>query len=135
MKVSMLFFRFSVLSVTLFASCAKDDGNTDYRPLPAVKSVVVTASGDSLAMIGKVNEFRLLAGDPLSSAPGATSGRREVNWDGVPAAFTNNNNFPFDFIGSADPAVGNGRKRGLILTSASTSFRTDSSLFAGIDAS
>jgi hypothetical protein len=76
-----------------------------------------------------------LAGDPLNTAPGVTGGRREVNWDAVPPAFTNSNNFPFDFFGSADPALGNGRKRGLILTNTGTSFRVDSTDFADIDPS
>ncbi|HEX2608255.1 MAG TPA: hypothetical protein VHK91_12790 [Flavisolibacter sp.] len=93
------------------------------------------ASGDSAAIVSKINEFRLLAGNPLNTAPGATNGRREVNWDGVPAAFTNNNSYPFDFFGSADPALGNGRKRGLILNANGSQFRVDSSRFEQIDPS
>lgn len=96
---------------------------------------MVKAAGDSAGIVAKLNEFRLLAGDPLNNAPGATNGRREVNWDGVPANFTNSNNFPFDFFGSFDPALGNGRKRGLIMTNTGTSFRVDSTDFSEVDAS
>jgi len=124
-------------AVTLFAiGCSKDDngyGNTP-TPLPTVNAVVVSASGDSTGIVAKLNEFRVLSGDPINTAPGAVLGRREVNWDGVPASLTNNNNFPFDFFGSADPAAANGRKRGLIYTNTGTSFRVDSTDFSEIDA-
>lgn len=119
----------------LITSCSKNEDNSTPPPVPTVNAVVITAAGDSAGIVTKLNEFRLLAGDPLNSAPGASSGRREVNWDAVPPAFTNSNNFPFDFFGSSDPALANGRKRGLILTNTGTSFRVDSTDFADIDAS
>ena len=72
------------------------------------------AAGDSSAIIGTINQFRKILGDSLNVAPGKTSGRREVNWDGVPANFTNNNTFPPDFFNLTDPAGANGRKRGLV---------------------
>ncbi len=123
----------AILLSIVFVSCDKDDDN--YTPAPVIQVTVIKASGDSSAIVAKLNEFRILAGDPLNNAPGATAGRREVNWDGVPANFTNANNFPFDFFGSADPALGNGRKRGLIMTNTGTSFRVDSTDFSDIDAS
>lgn len=125
----------AILLIIFFIGCDKDDDD-DYTPQPpAIKATVVKAAGDSAGIVAKLNEFRLLAGDPLNNAPGATSGRREVNWDGVPANFTNSNNFPFDFFGSFDPALGNGRKRGLIMTNTGTSFRVDSTDFSEVDAS
>lgn len=133
-KTTPLLF-LSAGALLVLASCSKDKYVQETPPPPAVKSVVLLASGDSLGIVSKVNEFRLLAGDPLNTAPGATAGRREVNWDAVPASFTNANNFPFDFFGSADPALPNGRKRGLILTNTGTSFRVDSTRFADVDAS
>jgi hypothetical protein len=123
-------------AVLLFAGCKKY-GTTNgggYPPV-TVNSVVKASSGDSIGVVTKINEFRLLAGDPLNTAPGAETGRREINWDAVPAAFTNANNFPFDFFGASDSALPNGRKRGLILQSTGTSFRVDSTSFADIDAS
>jgi len=120
--------------VTVFSSCSKDDDFNGGIPEPTINKVVFSAAGDSAAIVAKLNEFRFLAGDPLNTAPGATTGRREVNWDGVPANFTNNNNFPLDFFGSSDPTLGNGRKRGLILNG-NTTFRVDSTDFSEIDAS
>ena len=128
-------FLSAILLTFFLVSCDKDDDD-DYTPQPpAIKATVVKAAGDSAGIVAKLNEFRVLAGDPLNNAPGATGGRREVNWDGVPANFTNSNNFPFDFFGSADPALGNGRKRGLIMTNTGTSFRVDSTDFSEVDAS
>lgn len=128
-------FLSAILVTIFFVSCDKDDDDNYTPQPPAIKATVIKAAGDSAGIVAKLNEFRVLAGDPLNNAPGATNGRREVNWDGVPANFTNSNNFPFDFFGSADPALGNGRKRGLIMTNTGTSFRVDSTDFAGIDAS
>jgi hypothetical protein len=126
----------SVIFTSLFfVSCDKDDNDDYIQQPPAINAIVVNAAGDSAAIVAKLNEFRALAGDPANNAPGATNGRREVNWDGVPANFTNANNFPFDFFGSADPAVGNGRKRGLIMTNTGTSFRVDSTDFSEVDGS
>lgn len=118
--------------------CTKNDNdyNTNYDPQPGgSQAKVMSAAGDSAAIIGTVNQFRTLLGDPLNVAPGATSGRREVNWDAVPAAFTNQNNFPFDFFGSSVDTDPNGKKRGLVLTNTGTSFRVDSTDFAEVDPS
>lgn len=119
----------------LITGCDKDD---DYEPntphQPSVNAKVISSSGDSAGILQKLNEFRALAGDPVNGAPGAVGGRREVNWDGVPPNFTNNNTFPFDFFGSADPLVGNGRKRGLIMTNTGT-FRIDSTSYSEVDPS
>ena len=120
--------------VVAFLSCSKNKDFNDGISEPTINKVVFSAAGDSAAIVAKLNEFRLFAGDPLNTAPGATTGRREVNWDGVPANFTNNNNFPLDFFGSSDANLGNGRKRGLILNG-NTTFRVDSTDFSEIDAS
>jgi hypothetical protein len=131
--------RMSIFSAALFAiiftSCDKDDDDT-YSPQPLpVDATIVKAAGDSAGILTKLNEFRALAGDPLNNAPGVTGGRREVNWDGVPANFSNANNFPFDFFGSANPNDGNGRKRGLIMSTTGNAFRVDSTDFNEVDAS
>ncbi|MEO7766151.1 MAG: hypothetical protein ABIS01_01950 [Ferruginibacter sp.] len=121
-----------VTAATFFISCKKSSDDP-YNPVHNVNAVVKSASGDSAAIVTKLNEFRVLAGDPLNMAPGATTGRREVNWDAVPGIFTNANNFPFDFFGAADVSLPNGRKRGLILTGIGTSFRVDSTSFSDIE--
>jgi len=123
------------LSVIVLASCKKDEANDPYTPAPAINAVVRAAAGDSAEIAAKFAEFRIIAGETLNNAPGAVNGRREVNWDGVPANLTNNNNFPGDFFGSPDSAAPNGRKRGLIVTNTGTSFRIDSTDFSGIDPS
>lgn len=124
------------LTALLFTSCDKDDDDYELTPVtPTVNAVVKSAAGDSAAIVAKLEEFRTLAGTTVNSAPGATDGRREVNWDGVPASFTNANNFPFDFFGGFDAALANGRKRGLIMTNTGTSFRVDSTDFSEVDAS
>ncbi len=124
----------ALTAAAFLSSCKKEsssvgEGSTN----PAVKSVVSSSAGDSAGIVTKVNEFRLLAGDPLNAAPGATTGRREVNWDAVPSNLTNANNFPSTFFGESDAALPNGRKRGLILQSSGTSFRVDSTLFAEVE--
>lgn len=121
--------------LAVLVSCSKDDDNDYTPPPPVINKVIFSAAGDSAGIVAKLDEFRAAAGGPVNNAPGATNGRREVNWDGVPANFTNANNFPFDFFGSADPALGNGRKRGLIMTNTGTSFRVDSTDFFDVDAS
>ena len=80
--------------------------------------IVKSAAGD---IDSALNEFRDLLGN-LNVAPGATSGRREVNWDAVPANLTDNNAFPGNFFGSFDATLPNGRKRGLIMTTPGSGF-------------
>ncbi len=52
-------------AVVLFTSCEKDDA-------PKVNAIVKASSGDSAGVVTKMNEFRLLAGDPVNTAPGVT---------------------------------------------------------------
>lgn len=58
---------------------------------------VVTDSGD---ITDGVNSFRAALGDPQNGGtPGEqAAGRREINWDGVPAAVTNVDTFPAAFF-------------------------------------
>lgn len=126
---------FCLMAAAVFASCQKNDDNNNYPSPPEIVSTVVKAAGDSSGVVGGINQFRTLLGDVLNTAPGVTGGRREVNWDAVPSNFSNNGAFPFDFFNSTDPAVANGRKRGLVLTNTGTSFRVDSTDFAEVDPS
>ena len=126
--------RFPLLITVILASfmvaCDKDDDDTPAPP-PAPQATVVSGSGDLTAVL---TQFRGILGDPLNSTHGQTTGSREVNWDGVPANFTNSDNFPFDFFNITDPAGTNGRKRGFVYPNNGTLFRVDSTDFAGIDA-
>jgi hypothetical protein len=126
-----------LLAGSLLTSCDKDDDYDYEKPEPPQQSEAtqLKAAGDSAAIIGTVNQFRKLLGDSLNTVPNKTSGRREVNWDGVPANFTNNNTFPLDFFNLTDPAGANGRKRGLVYLETGSPIRLDSSSFRDIDAS
>ncbi len=133
MKKAIQKFTVMAAVVAALAGCSKKDGSNSNMP-PVINKVVISVAGDSAGIVAKLNEFRALAGDSLNTAPGATNGRREINWDAVSAAFTNNNNFPLDFFGSSDAALPNARKRGMILNGNNT-FRVDSTDFSEIDPS
>jgi hypothetical protein len=124
-----------LLAGTILTGCHKDD-DYDYEK-PGGGQVQVTElkiAGDSAGILNTLNQFRKILGDSLNVVPGKTSGRREVNWDGVPANFTNNNTFPPDFFNLTDPAGANGRKRGLVYLNTGSPLRLDSSSFKDIDA-
>lgn len=137
MKQQSIFIALIAMSASvLFTACDKNN-NDDYTPPPppAVNAQVFSAAGSVANITGKLDEFKNTLGATVNNAPGAVGGRREINWDGVPANLTNVGGFPFDFFGSADPLLGNGRKRGLIMTPAGANFRMDSTDFVDIDAS
>ena len=125
MKVSSKILLVSIAIASL-AGCQKNPylnndqsnqsiGETTEKSSSASKedAIVVKAHGD---INDALSQFRDLLGGQLNTSPGAIGGRREVNWDAVPANLTDNNSFPGDFFGSADPAAANGRKRGLVMT-------------------
>jgi len=119
----------------IFVSCNKDDDYNNNPQPPAIISQALKAGGDSAAIIATINQFRSLLGDSLNTTPNKTSGRREVNWDGVAADLTNNANFPADFFNNTDPAGPAGRKRGLFYVNPGAGFRVDTSFFADIEPS
>ena len=79
---------------------------------------IVSATGDILSA---VNEFRDLLG-PVNpnvvgeQPPQNPGGRREINWDGVPAGFTNNDLFPANFFNVNSP-------RGVVYSTDGTGLR------------
>src|SRR5215211_3213502 len=82
----------SVLTIT---SCDKDDKYIEPQPEPLPQATVVKASGDlTTALV----DFRHLLGDSLNTTLGKTSGRREVNWEGVTSTLNNSDAFPFNFF-------------------------------------
>lgn len=91
-------------------ACQKENAVT------APQADVLTAVGDSINIAPTLAQFRSLIGDSLNTAPGKVGGRREINWDAVPASFQDNNTFPADFFAQTDAALPNGRKRGAIFT-------------------
>lgn len=88
-------------------------------------SLVVRGCGN---ISSRVLEFRALLGGPSNVAtPPAASGRREINWDGVPDAVTNTNTFAGNFFNTNSP-------RGLVLTTPGTGFRVSNNDFADVNA-
>lgn len=134
LQVKNLFKVFTVttaISITIIGCDKDEDYDKEPPSAPKIKSIVVKGAGDISAQL---TEFRALLGDPVNGTPNQTTGRREVNWDGVPPNLTNNNNFPFDFFNITDPAGPNGRKRGLVMNNA-TSFRVDTTAFSEVEPS
>lgn len=128
----------------VIASCSKESSSVDNNPAEATagknfkaEAIVIKASGE---ITEALNEYRVLLGN-LNSAPaapgtpGLTSGRREVNWDGVAAPNLNNANFPGDFFGSFNPLDGNGRKRGIIFSTPGTGLRVSDNDLGELDLS
>lgn len=88
------------------------------RETPA--ALVRTGTGATAAeLTGVVNAFRQDLGDPVN-APNSpdlfTTGRREINWDGVPDPASSPNNLPPDFFN-------NNSKRGALLSTPGTAVR------------
>lgn len=112
-----------VMLAMLIAAVAGACNSSEEEPL--LPHEVVAGSGD---VSGSVAQFRALLGDPLNGATPASqlSGRREINWDGVPAAFTDNDSFPGDFFNTRSP-------RGAVFTG--PAFRVSGRNLAEVDPS
>jgi len=130
-----LFLQTAVIaSIALgFSSCSDDD--KDYSPENPDQVEVTRAEGDSSAIGAKISTFRQTAGPQLNTTLNAKGGRREINWDGVPASLTNVNTFPVDFFNPTDPAIAEGRKRGLLYIPGTAALRVSDNNFADVDVS
>src|SRR6266566_3860299 len=98
-------------------------------PPPPPTFATFRAQGDSTSIAGTLNAFRAALGGVLNApnTPPAASGRREINWDGVPAAVTNVDNFPATFFNVNS-------KRGVLMSTPGTGLRVDSTAFASVNA-
>src|SRR5262249_61084915 len=102
------------------------------RPAPRPARARTRAQGCTGAgdITPSVNAFRDALGNLNANLPGSRAdGRREINWDAVPAAFTNTNDFPTDFFNQ--PVVG--RARGVVSTTPGTGERVSDVNFADLD--
>src|SRR2546426_2016331 len=116
------------LSLVALAACNNLSSPTTSVP-PAPRFAVIRAQGDSLTVADTLNKFRTALGGSLNApnSPPADGGRREINWDGVPAAVTNIDAFPATFFNVNS-------KRGALLSTAGTGLRVDSTAFASVNA-
>ena len=98
-------------------------------PPPPPTYTVFETLGDSLSIADKLTEFRAALGGALNApnTPPADSGRREINWDGVPAALTDVDTFPANFFNVNS-------KRGAVYSTPGTGLRVDSTNFAAVNA-
>lgn len=119
------------LLALLLSSCDKDDDHQ--APVDNQEVEITLAAGDSSAVIGKINLFREHAGKIVNTAPKSTGGRREINWDGVPAEFTSPLLFPASFFNPTDATAPDGRKRGLIYVPANAELLVSDKNFSEID--
>jgi hypothetical protein len=86
---------------------------------------IVSATGDITVA---VNVYRALLGTLNPNVAGEQpGGRREINWDGVPAALTNNDLFPGNFFNAVSP-------RGVLFTTDGSAFRISSNGFVDVNA-
>lgn len=113
------------LAVFCFAvsSCKKEESDKDQN-----KPAVFAASGE---VQSKIDEFRTLLG-PLNTTLGATSGRREINWDGVPDQLLNKT-LPSDFFNPVGDNAVAARQRGLAYD-ATGNFQVSNTSFAHVNA-
>jgi hypothetical protein len=113
------------------SSCDKDD--KPQKPADDQGMEVTLAAGDSSTVIGKINQFRQDTGNPVNTTPNVTGGRREINWDGVPAELISPSLFPADFFNATAPAAPDGRKRGLVYVPANAALLVSEKNFTEID--
>src|SRR4030095_4191952 len=106
--------------IMVLASCKKED--KEKEPL------VFKATGDINTTL---NDFRNLLGN-LNTIPGATNGRREINWDGVPDSLVGKA-LPADFFNPTAPGAPIARQRGLIYAPLTGEFQVSNNNFSTID--
>ena len=139
MKQRFVVFALVLLGFAL-AACSRDLPTASNGQAPAAaarvaadaaarhsEARVFTGAGD---ITPSVNAFRDALGTLNANLPGSQAGgRREINWDAVPAANTNNNNFPADFFNQPNP----GRARGAVFSTPGTGFRVSDNNFTDLN--
>jgi hypothetical protein len=108
------------LLIIVLVSCKKESNEKQPQ--------IFKAAGD---INGTITDFRNLLGN-LNTTPGATSGRREINWDGVPDNMVGQA-LPNDFFNPTDVGAPIARQRGLIYAAGVGEFQVSNSNFSNID--
>jgi hypothetical protein len=113
----------ALVALATLTACGYGDDSND---VPEFQTFAVV--GDSATVAQTANAFRAaLGGDLNPPAVGPQDGgRREINWDGVPAAVTNVDNFPADFFNVTS-------RRGAVFSGTGTGFRVDSTDFSDVN--
>jgi hypothetical protein len=114
----------AILALVAITACSKQKDDASDNNI-----VVVTATGDINA---RLDEFRQLLGSQLNTTPGATEGRREINWDAVPDDLLNKK-LPGDFFNPVGDLVPAANQRGLVY-SAAGNFQVSKTSFAETNA-
>ncbi|HTE07531.1 MAG TPA: hypothetical protein VK628_02135 [Flavitalea sp.] len=107
-------------------SCKKESDKVDSENV-----IVFQASGNITA---EMDEFRQTIGGNLNSAPGASDGRREIDWDGVPDELLEQD-LPLDFFNPTAPESPAVRQRGLVYPSGAgaAGFQVSNNSFAAVN--
>lgn len=108
------------LVIMVLISCKKDSHEKE--------PMVFRASGDINTTL---NDFRNLLGN-LNTIPGATNGRREINWDGVPDSLVGKA-LPADFFNPTGAGAPTARQRGLLYAPMTGEFQVSNNNFSTID--
>lgn len=115
-----------IVSTAALAACG--GGGTD---TPAAPAVVQMAGATAADLQATVDTFRARLGVNHGTGAAATGGRREVNWDGIPAGSLDP--FPGDFFATTSP-------RGLVFSTPGSRMKvsgdpgTDAFLFGDVTA-
>jgi hypothetical protein len=107
--------------VCFFLSCKKDNVEE-----PAV---VITATGN---IQDDIDRFRELLGGPVNTTTGLTTGRREINWEGVPDSLTGKS-LPLNFFNPTEAGAPVARQRGLSYLAGNGEFRVSNSNFTELN--
>jgi len=115
------------MAAVLGGGCLVGDGY-DAQSLDLERGPIIVNNDAGTARA--VDIFRHLLGEPNNGvAPGAfATGRREINWDAVPATVTNTNSFPLDFFNTSSP-------RGALLATPGSGTRVSDNDFADVNPS
>ncbi|HSR91140.1 MAG TPA: hypothetical protein VLK88_07520 [Gemmatimonadales bacterium] len=106
------------------ANDANSGNGNGYIAAPDVEARVTRASGDLTQALAT---FRAQLGDPSNTIVGEQgAGRREINWDAVPATLTNLSNFPGDQFNRVVP-------RGQVFTTEGVGFRVSDNNLADLN--
>ncbi len=106
-----------------------ENGTTAQATVNVFEVTIFSAGGANAAAIQPtVDAFRAALG-PLNpnTAQVFPTGRREINWDGVPAAQTNTNAFPANFFNVNSP-------RGVIFATNGSGFRVSDNAYGDVNA-